>query len=107
MPAVYAAADVYVMPSVTTRQVREPWGLGVNEAMCQRLPVVVTDAVGAAAGGLAVHRETALVVPEREATALGGAFESCSPIMRSLGSSRPPATSAFRASPWTPLYGSS
>jgi glycosyltransferase involved in cell wall biosynthesis len=66
MPAFYAASDVYTMPSVTTPQVREPWGLGVNEAHCQSLPVVVSDAVGAAAGGLVVHNESGLIVPERD-----------------------------------------
>lgn len=66
MPPLYAAADVYTMPSVTTPQVREPWGLGVNEAHCQSVPVVVSDAVGAAAGRLVVHNETGLIVPERD-----------------------------------------
>lgn len=66
MPPLYAAADVYTMPSVTTPQVREPWGLGVNEAHCQSVPLVVSDAVGAAAGRLVVHNETGLIVPERD-----------------------------------------
>ena len=74
MPALYAAADVYTMPSVTTPQVREPWGLGVNEAHCQRAPVVVSDAVGAAAGGLVVHNESGLIVPERDDLALASAL---------------------------------
>jgi glycosyltransferase involved in cell wall biosynthesis len=74
MPALYAAADVFVMPSVTTRQVREPWGLGVNEAHCQRVPVIASDTVGAAAGGLVVHNETGLVVPERDDAALAAAI---------------------------------
>jgi glycosyltransferase involved in cell wall biosynthesis len=74
MPALYAAADVFTMPSVTTRQVREPWGLGVNEAHCQSVPVVVSDAVGAAAGRLVVHNESGLVVPERDDQALAAAL---------------------------------
>ena len=40
LPAVYAAADVIVAPSVET------WGLVVNEAMACGLPAVVSDAVG-------------------------------------------------------------
>lgn len=48
----YAAADVLVVPSIPTRTFREPWGLVVNEAMNQGLPVIASDAVGAAAGGL-------------------------------------------------------
>jgi len=39
----YAAADVLVLPSG-----HEPWGLVLNEAMCFGLPVVGSDAVGAA-----------------------------------------------------------
>jgi glycosyltransferase involved in cell wall biosynthesis len=74
MPLLYAAADVYTMPSVTTPQVREPWGLGVNEAHCQSVPVVASDAVGAAAGGLVVHNETGLIVPERDDVALAAAL---------------------------------
>lgn len=74
MPALYAAADVFTMPSVTTPQVREVWGLGVNEAHCQSVPVVVSDAVGAAAGRLVVHNESGLVVPERDDEALAAAL---------------------------------
>jgi glycosyltransferase involved in cell wall biosynthesis len=40
LPAVYAAADVIVSPSVET------WGLVVNEAMACGLPAVVSDSVG-------------------------------------------------------------
>jgi len=76
MPAMYRAADLYAMPSITLPTIREPWGLGVNEAMCAELPVVVSDAVGAAAGRLAEHRETALVVPERDVDALARAMRT-------------------------------
>jgi glycosyltransferase involved in cell wall biosynthesis len=41
LPALYAASDVFVLPSE-----HEPWGLAVNEAMCARLPVVVSREVG-------------------------------------------------------------
>lgn len=74
LPAYYAAADVYAMPSITTPQIRESWGLGVNEAHCQRVPVVVSDAVGAAMGRLVVHNETGLIVPERDHQALASAL---------------------------------
>ena len=40
--AVYAAADLFVLPS---RQ--EPWGVVVNEAAAAGLPLLVSDAVGA------------------------------------------------------------
>src|SRR3954470_5953739 len=69
----YAAADVLCIPSVPTRTVRETWGLAVNEAMNQRTPIIATDAVGAAAGGLVRDGETGLVVPagDRDALASG------------------------------------
>lgn len=42
LPAVYASADVLVLPSTAV----ETWGLVVNEAMACGLPAVVSDAVG-------------------------------------------------------------
>lgn len=75
LPTWFAAADALVLPSVTTRDFREPWGLVVNEAMHQALPVVTTDAVGAAIGGLAEHGKSALVVPEHDPEALADALE--------------------------------
>ena len=68
------SSDVLVLPSVSNRRVRETWGLVVNEAMNCGLPVIATDAVGAAAGGLLVHQETGLVVPQRDASALARAL---------------------------------
>jgi glycosyltransferase involved in cell wall biosynthesis len=74
LPAYYRLADVFVLPSITTRDFREPWGLVVNEAMHQGCPVIATTAVGAAMGGLMLHGETGLVVPERDSAALGEAI---------------------------------
>jgi glycosyltransferase involved in cell wall biosynthesis len=70
----YAASDVVVIPSIPTRTFREPWGLAANEAMNQGLPVIATDAVGAAAGGLIAHERNGLVVPAGHAEALAGAL---------------------------------
>ncbi len=42
MPAVYASADVIVLPSDGS----ETWGLVINEAMACGVPAVVSDAVG-------------------------------------------------------------
>lgn len=44
MPAVYAAADVLVLPSTA----RETWGLVTNEALASGTPILVSDAVGCA-----------------------------------------------------------
>jgi glycosyltransferase involved in cell wall biosynthesis len=41
LPSVYAACDVFVLPSDN-----EPWGLAVNEAMCAGLPIVLSEEIG-------------------------------------------------------------
>ena len=70
----YAAADVLVVPSVPTATFREPWGLVANEAMHQGLPVIASDAVGAAAGGLIRDGRNGLVVPAGDRDALAAAL---------------------------------
>jgi glycosyltransferase involved in cell wall biosynthesis len=70
----YALAWVYVLPSITTPRFKEPWGLVVNEAFNQGVPVIATDAVGAAAGGLLRDGITGHVVPEGNAGALASAL---------------------------------
>jgi len=74
LPALYAAADALVVPSIPTATFREPWGLVANEAMLQGTPVIATDAVGAAAGGLVNHGRNGLVVPAGDAAAVAGAI---------------------------------
>ena len=49
-------------------------GAGRQRSDELRLPVVATDAVGAAAGGLVVNRETGLVVREGDAGGLAQAL---------------------------------
>lgn len=65
----YAASDLLTLPSRS-----EVWGFVLNEAMEFGLPLVVSDAVGAA-GDLVVDGEHGAIVPvgdaERFATALG------------------------------------
>lgn len=68
--AYYAAAWVCVIPSVTTPNSKELWCLTVNEAFNQALPVIATDAVGAAAGGLIEDGVNGFIVPERNSDAL-------------------------------------
>ncbi|MGA9283837.1 MAG: glycosyltransferase family 4 protein [Solirubrobacteraceae bacterium] len=70
----YEASDVLVVPSIPTRTFREPWGLVTNEAMNRGLPVIASDAVGAAAGGLVQDGQNGLVVPAGDAVALAAAL---------------------------------
>jgi glycosyltransferase involved in cell wall biosynthesis len=70
LPALYASADALVLPSVPTATFLEPWGLVVNEAMQQGTPVIASDAVGAAAGGLVREGRNGFVVPAGDAGAL-------------------------------------
>lgn len=72
--AYYAIASVFVLPSITMPTGKETWGLVVNEAMNQGVPVIATDAVGAAAGGLVQDGVNGFVVPERDSAALGEAL---------------------------------
>ena len=67
-------ADLFVLPSVTMPTGKEPWGLVVNEAMNQGLPVIATEAVGAAAGGLVQPGVNGFIVPERDSEALAQAM---------------------------------
>lgn len=71
----YAIAWVYVLPSITTAYSKELWGLVVNEAFNQGVPVIATDAVGAAAGGLVQDGVNGFVVPERGSAALAHALQ--------------------------------
>ena len=70
-----AAADVLVMPSIRTRNFREPWGLVANEAMNQGTPVIASEEVGAVAGGLVRHERNGLVVPAEDPGALAAALK--------------------------------
>jgi glycosyltransferase involved in cell wall biosynthesis len=73
-PVFYASAEVLVLPSVTTSTFKEPWGLVVNEAFNQGLPVIISDSVGAGAGGLVRDNENGLIVPERAVPQLAAAM---------------------------------
>jgi colanic acid/amylovoran biosynthesis glycosyltransferase len=71
----YALASMVVLPSVTTPQGKEPWGLVINEAFNQGVPVIASCAVGAVAGGLVLDGANGIVVPETDAAALAAALE--------------------------------
>ncbi len=75
LPLYYSIADVFVLPSITTSRFKEPWGFVVNEAMNQGVPVIATDAVGAAAGGLVVDGKNGFIVPEKNSDNLKEALE--------------------------------
>jgi glycosyltransferase involved in cell wall biosynthesis len=75
LPVAYAAAALVTLPSILTPRFREPWGLVCNEAMHQATPVVATDAVGAAGGGLVRDEETGLVVHAGDPRALAQAID--------------------------------
>ena len=74
LPQELARARCLVLPSITVPGGKEPWGLVVNEAMHAGLPVVATDSLGAAAGGLVRDGENGYVVPERSPDRLAEAL---------------------------------
>jgi len=97
------SSDVCVIPSIRTLSFREPWGLVANEAMNQGLPVIATDAVGAAAGGLVRHERTGLVVPAGDHVALAGAIRRLydDPALRHrLGSAGREAVADYTFEAW-------
>lgn len=73
-PEYYSIADLVVLPSVTTPLFKEPWGLTLNEAMNQGVPVIASDAVGAAQGGLVQDGVNGLIVPEGDFRTLAEAM---------------------------------
>ena len=76
LPAVYAAADVFVLPSEN-----EPWGLAVNEAMCAGLPIVTTAAVGCAADLVRPGVNGAVIAPGD----VGALAAALSPMLADVG----------------------
>lgn len=69
-PAVFAASDVVVVPSV----MRESHSLLTREALLHGRPVVVTDTFGPEE--VVVHGHNGLIVPAGDADALAGAIRS-------------------------------
>jgi glycosyltransferase involved in cell wall biosynthesis len=103
MRNLYAGSDVVVVPSVPTRDFLEPWGLVVNEAFHQGVPVIATDAVGAAAGGLVRHERTGLVVGAGDPAALHAALERLRDdpaLRRRLGAAAREAVAAYTPAAW-------
>jgi glycosyltransferase involved in cell wall biosynthesis len=99
----YAAADVLVVPSIRTRTFREPWGLVVNEAMNQHLPVIASDAVGAAAGGLVRDGRNGLVIAAGDTRALADAMRRLAadaPLRARLGAAAAAAVQEYTHDAW-------
>jgi len=69
LPALYARADVFVLPSRS-----EPWGMVLNEAATAGLPLVSTDAAGAA-HELIEEGVNGYVVPVDDVLALRAALD--------------------------------
>lgn len=98
-----AGADVLVMSAIATRHFLEPWGLVANEAMHQRLPVIATTAVGAAAGGLVRHERNGLVVPAGDTAALAAALRRLRadrPLLQRFGTQARDDAAALTFTAW-------
>ena len=78
LPAIYAAADVVVLPSGS-----ETWGLVVNEAMACGVPAIVSDAVGCAPD-LIRDGDTGFVFPAGDTAALANRLNRLA-AMKSAG----------------------
>jgi glycosyltransferase involved in cell wall biosynthesis len=99
----YGAADVLVVPSIPTPTFREPWGLVINEAMNRHLPVIASDAVGAAAGGLVRDEHNGLVVPAGDIAALAAALKRLAgdrPLRERLGQAGARDVRAYSHDAW-------
>ena len=108
LAAAYASAEFALLPSIPTPRFREPWGLVCNEAMHQARPMVVTDAVGAAAGGLVRDGETGLVVPAGDAHALAAAIARLladAALRARLGSAARAAVAAYTPDAMAAAFG--
>jgi glycosyltransferase involved in cell wall biosynthesis len=71
LPAFYALADIFVLPSIN-----ETWGLVVNEAMNAGCAIITTDQVGSAAD-LVRSGCNGFVIPAQDVTVLAEALAGC------------------------------
>jgi glycosyltransferase involved in cell wall biosynthesis len=106
---VYGWAQPHEQPDILARHGvsvlasnHEPWGLAVAEAMGAGLPVICTQAVGAAAD-LVRPQQTGLIVPTGDAAALAGAMRwmhDHADRLPDLGRAARDAARPFAASLW-------
>jgi glycosyltransferase involved in cell wall biosynthesis len=102
-------SSVLVIPSIPSRTFREPWGLIANEAMNQHLPIIATDAVGAAAGGLVRHERNGLIVPAGDTAALAGALTRLhgdAPLRTRLGAQAARDVAPYTHDAWADAFAS-
>lgn len=71
LPAFYALADIFVLPSVN-----ETWGLVINEAMNAGCAIIATDQVGSAAD-LVQNEKNGFVIPAQDVIALTESLRAC------------------------------
>lgn len=76
MRILYGISTISVLPSIEWKGNKEPWGLVCNESMIQGCPVIATNIVGAAVGGLIDHNVNGIVVPEKNSPALSVAIKN-------------------------------
>ncbi|MGD1914086.1 MAG: glycosyltransferase family 4 protein [Rivularia sp. (in: cyanobacteria)] len=69
LPQYYGIADIFVFPTKS-----DPWGLVVNEAMAAGLPIICSDAAGAAPD-LVVNGKNGYLVPVRDVKKLSEALQ--------------------------------
>jgi glycosyltransferase involved in cell wall biosynthesis len=77
--------------------------LVANEAMNRGLPVIASDAVGAAAGGLVRDGVNGLVVPAGDSSALGTAMATLAadaPLRKRLGAAAAEDVKAYSYDAW-------
>ena len=69
LPQYYGIADIFVFPTKS-----DPWGLVLNEAMAAGLPIICSDAAGAAPD-LVVNGKNGYLVPVRDVKKLSEALQ--------------------------------
>lgn len=97
LPAVFAEHGVFIMPSRV-----EPWGVAIAEAAATGLPLICTDACGAATDLLVSH-ENGLLIPTDDIPALADAMvwiHENGHRLRELGRRSRSRAQAFSAEAW-------
>jgi len=97
LPRWYAAADALVLPSRS-----EPWGMPLNEGAAAGLPLVATDAVGAA-DDLIEDGASGFRVPAGDVAALRAALHRLAgdePFRRSAGARSRELAAGFTPEAW-------